>query len=409
MEINLNNVIASISMTLDLSQISSEISVVEDISNVKYHHKKFLYHSKRTTYIALEIAKKLNLNYDIQKSLYISSMLHDIGAVNTMSKSHTSETFIKEHCLVGYSILKSFPHFKDLNHIILYHHENWNGTGPFKAKSEAIPIESQIIRIADLFELLYDDKTPCYKQKSYIIKWISNNSKILFNPKIVENVLNLCEKDIFWFNLQNIYSIDLILDEIIPELNTYIDLKEFENIAYIFSEIIDSSSSFTGRHSRDIGETVYVVSKYIGYDEEKCLKMKIAGLLHDIGKLAIPQSILLKNKALNQEEFSIIKSHVYYTKLILDRIKDIPDISEWASNHHEKLNGKGYPRKLKADELSEESRILCVCDIYQALTEDRPYKKGLSKEKTFSILDNMMKEGFICDKALKYLKEAVYN
>jgi HD-GYP domain-containing protein (c-di-GMP phosphodiesterase class II) len=143
------------------------------------------------------------------------------------------------------------------------------------------------------------------------------------------------------------------------------------------------------------------------YDEEKCIKMKIAGLLHDIGKLSIPIEILDKNGKLTPEEFDIIKSHVYYTRIILDKIEDIPDISEWASNHHEKLNGAGYPAGITGAELSEESRILAVCDIYQALTEDRPYRCGLKVEKALSIMDDMVDGGFICRDALKHLKSAV--
>lgn len=137
--------------------------------------------------------------------------------------------------------------------------------------------------------------------------------------------------------------------------------------------------------------------------------MKIAGLLHDIGKLAIPLNILDKNGPLTSQEFGIIKSHAYYTKIILDKIEDIPNISEWASNHHEKLNGQGYPRGLKADELSEESRIMAVCDIYQALTEDRPYRKGLNINNAFNIMDEMVSGGFICAAALGHLKETIYS
>jgi HD-GYP domain-containing protein (c-di-GMP phosphodiesterase class II) len=156
-----------------------------------------------------------------------------------------------------------------------------------------------------------------------------------------------------------------------------------------------------------ISNLAFMVSKYLGYSEEKCLEMKIAGLLHDIGKLAIPNSILDKNGSLTQDEFSIIKSHVYYTKMILDGIEDIREISDWASNHHEKLNGTGYPRNLDESKLFEESRIMGVCDIYQALTEDRPYRNGLDKNKTFAILDGMVLDGLICGDALNTLKEAL--
>ncbi|MPM50009.1 hypothetical protein SDC9_96743 [bioreactor metagenome] len=209
------------------------------------------------------------------------------------------------------------------------------------------------------------------------------------------------------FGLKNETMVGRTYNLVEKEDNVKYVLDEFEKIAHIFGNIIDNKSNFTARHSKGISELAYNVSKHIGYSNEKCQKMKIAGLLHDIGKLATPNGILEKNGSLSTEQFCIIKSHVYYTKVILDKIEVIPDISDWASNHHEKLNGKGYPRALSSNELSEESRIMGVCDIYQALTEERPYRKSLSDKEAFSIMDDMAKNNFICSKAISYLKEAV--
>ncbi len=409
MEININKIVRAMSIALDLSQISSssDISVIESITNIDYANHKFMHHSHRTTYMALEIAQYLNLNEESKKQLYTASLLHDIGATNYLLQSHSSNSFIKEHCEIGANITKYFPVFHKISNTILNHHENFDGSGAMGLKGCSIPIESQIIRICDLTEILYDETIPAFKQKNNITSWIKSNSGKIFSDKLVNAFLQVCSKDFFWFNVENIDFMDLILDSIYPKTDIFIDLSQFESIAYIFSNIIDNKSKFTATHSRQIGELAYTVSKFIGYSNDKCIKMKIAGLLHDIGKLAIPTNILDKNSSLSSEEFSIIKSHVYYTKIILDKIGCIADISDWASNHHEKLNGKGYPRGLYAEQLSEESRIMGVCDIYQALTEDRPYRKGLDNKEAFSIMDNMVYENFICQKSLQHLKDAL--
>ena len=410
MKISLNKIIRAMSIALDLAEISymEYTDVVEKTSNINYSDHKFLHHSKRTAYIALKLANYLNLEEAVVKELYISSLLHDIGAISSLYKSHTSDSFIKEHCSTGSMILSDFPIFSNMSHIILYHHENWDGSGPMKLKGSSIPIESQLIRISDLLEVVYEEKLSSFKQKQNIINWVSINSGTLFSPEMVDAFLNVAEKDIFWFDIENMYYIDFVLDNISPNIDTYVGLKEFQHIAYIFANIIDKKSKFTARHSREISELSYKVSKHIGYDEEKCLKMKIAGLLHDLGKLAIPSDILDKEGPLSNEEFSIIKSHSYYTKIILDKIEDIRDISAWASNHHEKLNGNGYPRSLCSNEICEESRIMGVCDIYQALTEDRPYRKGLSQDRAFSILEGMIDDGLVCKDAVSYLKGAIH-
>jgi HD-GYP domain-containing protein (c-di-GMP phosphodiesterase class II) len=236
---------------------------------------------------------------------------------------------------------------------------------------------------------------------------LRKKENIIFSKDIVDAFLAISSKDMFWLDMANIAFMDVVMNRVKPKLDLYLNLEELEIIAEIFANIIDDKSKFTATHSKGIAKLAYMVSTHIGYDEEKCIKMKISGLLHDIGKVAIPTNILDKKGKLTSEEFDIIKSHVYYTRIILDKIEDIPDISEWAYNHHEKLNGHGYPAGLTAKDLSEESRILAVCDIYQALTEDRPYRKGLKIDKTLSIMNDMVEQGFICEHAFENLKATI--
>lgn len=409
MNISLDKTLRAMAIALDLAEISSveNTRIVEKISNINFSEHNYLNHSKRTTYIALKLGENLNLSDICMKELYISTLLHDIGAANFLKKSHSSNSFIVEHCEKGAALIDSFPVFNNLSKIVLYHHENYDGSGPMKLKGEDIPLLSQIIRLSDLTELLFDEHKPVHSQKITIINWLQNNRGSIFSDRLVNAFLSISEKEIFWFDIENISFMDFILDNISPKLDITLDLYEFERIAYILGKIIDNKSTFTAKHSRGISDLAYKVAKHMDYTEEKCLEMKIAGLLHDIGKLAIPNAILDKNGSLTESEFSVIKSHVYYTKIILDRIEDIKDISDLASNHHEKLNGAGYPRKLNEESLSDGSKIMCVCDIYQALTEDRPYRSGLSIEKAFSILDEMVSDGFVCANALTQLKETL--
>ncbi|WP_039657568.1 HD-GYP domain-containing protein [Clostridium tyrobutyricum] len=411
MRISMDKIIRAMSIALDLAQMSSRNSgekpIIENITNVDYSNHRFMHHSQRTTYIALKIANYLNLSGEEKREIYVVSLLHDIGAANTLTESHYADEFIEKHCIVGANIIKPFPKFRRIPEIILYHHENFDGSGAMGLDGDLIPIESQIIRIADLVELLYKENKPAFKQKDFIIDWVKRETSSIFSHKISEAFLHISSKDIFWFDLENIDFMDIILNREKPKFDIYIDLNNFEIISEIFANIIDSKSSFTAKHSKGIAKLAYEVSRCIGYDCNKCKKMKIAGLLHDIGKLAIPLSILDKKGSLTPEEFEIIKSHVYYTKIILDRIEDIPEISIWASNHHEKLNGRGYPAGLTAESLSQESRILGVCDIYQALTEDRPYRDGLGRERALSIMKDMADNNFICKDALNNLKDTL--
>lgn len=409
MKISLDKTIRAIAIGLDLAQISSleNRNVIEKVSNINFSTHDFSHHSRRTAYISMRLANFLNLDVCIKRNVYISALLHDIGGITEFEHSHMVEGFIKDHCLIGYEILKPFPILKSVPNIVLYHHENFDGSGPMQLTGDKIPLESQIIRLSDLVEILYDENTPSFKQKDYIRNRITSYSGKIFSKPIVDAFLDVSSNDMFWFDLESLSFMDFILDKVSPDLDIYLNLNDFETIAYIFSNIIDSKSKFTAKHSREISELAFRISKHLGYSPEKCQKMKIAGLFHDVGKLAIPSKILDKNGPLTDEEFSIIKSHAYYTSVILDTIGSIDDINNWASNHHEKLDGNGYPKGICHNNISEESRIMTICDIYQALTEDRPYRKGMSKDKAFSILEDMANKNFVCGTALNSLKEAL--
>lgn len=173
------------------------------------------------------------------------------------------------------------------------------------------------------------------------------------------------------------------------------DWNTCKNIADFFANIVDYKSPFTSRHSIGVAEKAAQYAKYIGYGVLDIEKMYLAGALHDIGKMAVGNEILEKPDKLTDEEFDKMKNHAGYTYLMLSQVDGFEDIRDWAALHHEKLNGKGYPFGKTADELNEQERIMACVDIYQALTEERPYKKGMSHEKTCDILDEMAEKGFV--------------
>lgn len=104
----------------------------------------------------------------------------------------------------------------------------------------------------------------------------------------------------------------------------------------------------------------------------------------------------------------VMKSHVYYTKIILKEIGGIDEIAEWAANHHEKLDGSGYPEGLRGYEMGDIDKHIAVCDIFQALTEDRPYRKGMSTKEAIRIIEKEVKNGKLNEESLEILKKVVF-
>ena len=201
-------------------------------------------------------------------------------------------------------------------------------------------------------------------------------------------------------------SFETKLWEIIPRQKQVFDWKTCKNVADFFAKIVDYKSSFTSRHSIGVAEKAALcllnISDMILLMCKKCIWLVH---LHDIGKMAVGNEILEKPDKLTDDEFSKMKNHAGYTYLILSEVNDFEEIRDWAAFHHEKLNGKGYPFGKTAAELNEPERIMACIDIYQALTEDRPYKKGLSHEKTCEMLDDMAQKGFVDSDISKKIRE----
>jgi len=407
--LDLHQVVASLAFSIDLAETSvmCGIDVIEHTADINISKHRFLNHARRATYIAIKIAKHIENNDNFLSKVFLATALHDIGMKNDFDAAHANYDFIKEHSTLGEAFVLKLPVDKELPTIIRYHHENYDGTGLFKLKGEDIPIISRIIRLADLFEILYDESKPNFIQRDRINSWIFEHSGTIFDPKIIEIYREIQSKDVFWLDIENLTNDSKMLDKIIPDVKIPVKLEDIKKIAEVFAYIIDHKSHFTYTHSTNLAKYVKAVSKYLGFDKTKTLKMEIAALLHDIGKLAIPNSILDKNGKLTNEEMRIMKSHTYYTRLILSKIDGFEDIVEWASNHHEKLNGRGYPLGLTEEELSLESRIMAVCDIYEALTADRPYRQGMSTDNAFKIISTMVENGEICKRAFSLVKEAL--
>ena len=195
---------------------------------------------------------------------------------------------------------------------------------------------------------------------------------------------------------------DQVKDNIVETLETQYVIKkhadeytpqEVTNLATLIARIIDFKSHYTCKHSLGVAKRAEAMAIHFNYDQEKTIRYYLAGALHDVGKLMIHNSILKKPGRLTDEEYLVMKNHAHYTYEILKNLKGMQDITTWASHHHEKLNGEGYPFGLTAKELSQEERTMTCVDIYQALAEERPYKKGFPHNQVMQMMYEMARKG----------------
>ncbi len=174
--------------------------------------------------------------------------------------------------------------------------------------------------------------------------------------------------------------------------NEELERKNKENKIFIremieaFAKTIDMKDTYTNGHSTRVAEYTKMLAEELGYDEEEVDKFYNIALLHDIGKIGIPPEVLNKQGKLTDQEFNIIKSHSAQGYKVLKDISIMPELAIGAGAHHERPDGKGYPRGLKGDEIPRVAQIIAVADTFDAMYSDRPYRKRMNFDKAVSII-----------------------
>lgn len=157
-------------------------------------------------------------------------------------------------------------------------------------------------------------------------------------------------------------------------------------IVEAFAKVIDMKDKYTNGHSTRVAEYTSMLTRELGYDDETVEKYYNIALLHDIGKIGVPGEVLNKNGKLSDEEFNKIKSHSGLGYNALKDISIMPELAIGAGAHHERPDGRGYPKGLKGDEIPRVAQIIAVADTFDAMYSDRPYRKRMNFEKAVSIM-----------------------
>ena len=153
----------------------------------------------------------------------------------------------------------------------------------------------------------------------------------------------------------------------------------FESVRALVGAI-ELRDPYTIGHSIQVADLSLIIGRELEFSERELNLIEFAGLLHDIGKIVVPEAILQKNGKLTNEEWKIIKMHAIHSAKIIEPVRNLRTVRTWILHHHEKWDGSGYPEGRKAEQIPLQSRILAVCDAYSAMTGDRPYRNALSEE-----------------------------
>ncbi len=343
--------------------------------------KRLLNHGEQVAYIMMNLLKA-DGSYSDEEILEICavSVFHDIGAYKVTEIDKLVEVDTRkpiDHAVYGALFIKYFSPLSDLYNIVLTHHFTFKY---FEDKHMNVMCkEGLLLNFADYIDRVYLNKNSFNKGdfednkgnylKEHIDLFVEADRKFDFVSKIVNGT--------FKYELYSFFETKIITRE---EVISYSKMLAYS---------IDFRSEATVKHTITVEAISYQIAKFCGLDEEKLTRIRIASVLHDIGKIGIPVEILEKPGKISHEEFEIIKSHAMIGYNILSEL-NIDDIRNVATLHHEKLDGSGYPFGLKAEQLSTEIRIIAIADIISALIGVRSYKGIFSKDKTINILLDMV-------------------
>ena len=173
----------------------------------------------------------------------------------------------------------------------------------------------------------------------------------------------------------------------IENLHLYEDLKRlFRSTVKSLVAALEANDPYTGGHSERVAEYALRLSNCLGLSKDTTERIELAAYLHDIGKIGIPKEVLNKPGHFSEQEASLMRHHPAIGHDILSNVSGMETIAKIVRHHHEKFDGTGYPDRMKGENIPFESRLLCVVDVFDALTTDRPYRKRLSHEEAFKII-----------------------
>ncbi|MCB8837452.1 HD-GYP domain-containing protein [Aurantimonas sp. VKM B-3413] len=294
-----------------------------------------------------------------------------------------AQELIETRCRRGAAIARKLRFGEGVAAGIMSLDEHWNGGGrPNGLAGSAIPLFSRIALLAQVVDVFFQASGP-----DGALAEVRARSGSWFDPDLVAAFEALAGDAAFWTDLESpTLSADVLALEPAQERKA-VDEDYLDDIAEAFAEVVDSKSPFTSGHSERVALFTDLIAEAMEYSPEHRRRLKRAALLHDIGKLGVSNAILDKPGRLDEAEFAEIRSHPVYSEMILSRITAFSELAVIGGAHHERLDGKGYPRGLAADRIGLDVRIVTVADIFDALTADRPYRPAMPLSKALAILD----------------------
>lgn len=295
---------------------------------------------------------------------------------------HGARELFQIRCARGAEIARRIGCAESIAQAIHDMDEHWDGGGhPRGLRGEEIPLLARIMGLAQVMEIFWGLGGP-----AAAIGVAHTRATTWFSPDLVRAASALASdaslwEDLFAPNLSGRILAQMPEGQVVP-----MDDQRLDQVAAAFAVIIDGKSPYTFDHSTRVAAYAVSIGRRLAMDDEQLRRLHRAGLVHDLGKLTVPNSILDHPGKLDDEQWRVVRQHPSHTFDVLARVPVLEELAFDAASHHERMDGRGYHLGLPGKQLSATARILAVADVMDALAADRPYRGGMSPDKVLGIL-----------------------
>ncbi len=369
-------------------------------------------HAQRVAYIGVYLASDLGLEAGRIEEVFFASLLHDIGMAvmdpvavpmvkpsrhwgsnvrrskpaDVTSRSGWVEVIdaIARHCETGAEVARRMGFAEAVARAVLGHHDCWDGSGrPGATPGPATPLVSRIVALADRFETLLDGDAPPLVLRRSGPDLLRDMAGQELDPELAERMAAIASRDDFWLGL---YDHDLGAGLMALNYGGVLARDELFDLLGVLADVIDVRNGRSEGSGRRVADLARKVALHCDMTERRADLLKVATLLHDIGTLGVPARYLRKPDILSVDEMSAVQMHPVYARDILGEIPGLGAAAWWVGCHHERVDGKGYPGMLEGSEVPAEAQIIGMCETFDALTNDRPYRRALPRSEAFEIM-----------------------
>lgn len=351
-------------------------------------------HHGRVAALAARMASRLN-RVDRIDAFY-AGLLHDIGLAALGTRGEETEAgedqpnrpTIRSHPLTGAQMVATVPELLTVAEIILDHHECANGHGYPRGKSgQEITPAAQAIRFAETCDLLLREQGS--PELIPFLDALRSRTASQTTPQVADAGIEVLGEPGFYAQLLAADDVEFLVRCKVERL-TGADLTtteaEVTSMLELFAAVADSHPSDKIGHSRRVANLAVLVAMAMGLSPAETAKLRWAALVHDVGTMTVPKNLLDKPGPLGQDELAAIRRHVLRPAEFLGRVRGLEEVVTIATAHAEAFDGSGYPRGLAGRQIPLGSRILAVCNAFDALTSRRPYREARSVSLAIDIL-----------------------